>query len=766
MSTMEMTVSALFLTKKIMIDVDSESEILSELVDYINKMSKPENIAAEVGNTLERLRGLQLALKSDNSLIFGTSPEQRKSGVYFTPPYLADEIVRSALKISLREVKSLEQLRAFSILDPAVGCGAFLLSVIRNASELLTRKPEFNKLTLIELKTEIAKNCVFGVDIDPVAIATTRALIIAEVGNPSWLGVGLDAHLHIGDAISSKIEDWKSWFPKPSIEGFNLIVTNPPWSKLRPLRNEFFEHLDSKVRLYQGKALGIYLQENMNSLLLESWDQYVAKTISLSKGLRSSTEYTLNEFSSGDPDLYKYFVERSISLLNKNGITALLLPSGVLRAKGSAPLRRLLLDKGHISEITEYINRKKIFEIHSMYRFTTVFFRNSSGSDKTLVRFNQMEISVDKEKPEVYIDTNFLKLVGGEDLLVPELRSPQEKCLLEDLYLKNVSLRNFETGIRFQRELDMTNHASNFIDTLKVVELGYQKQKDGSWISSKSIEKLLPVYEGRMIHQFNHLAKEYVSGHGRSAKWQVPMPGSGSVLPHYFVTETFAKERGWTARERVGFCEISGHANERTILAAVIPPFAICGNKVPVLNVLNNEDSQNFELIWLAFANSLTIDWIMRRWVSTTINHFYWQNIPFPKSINTKDKKILIELVECLSANNIENLTCVLWLGKRAQLRAAIDAIIMNIYEISPQNQDLILSDFPQFLNASNRTSRKSIPLSDLLDLYRAAHLSDNFSLNSIQTLCDPRNCAATYATKIEAQWLNQCSQVQLAASI
>jgi hypothetical protein len=32
--------------------------------------------------------------------------------------------------------------------------------------------------------------------------------------------------------------------------------------------------------------------------------------------------------------------------------------------------------------------------------------------------------------------------------------------------------------------------------------------------------KYVPLYEGRMVHQFDHAAKAYVSGEGRGAKWR------------------------------------------------------------------------------------------------------------------------------------------------------------------------------------------------------------------------------------------------------
>ncbi len=132
-----------------------------------------------------------------------------------------------------------------------------------------------------------------------------------------------------------------------------------------------------------------------------------------------------------------------------------------------------------------------------------------------------------------------------------------------------------------------------------------------------------------MINQFDSAAKGYRCGSGRQALWEPLDVERKNIEPQFLVRIQFAKNRRISLSPRAAFCDVSGHANERTILASVIPAKAVCGNKVPVC-MFEPEDDR-LPLLWTAIANSFVIDWIIRRWVSTTINYFYWWNVPFPR---------------------------------------------------------------------------------------------------------------------------------------
>lgn len=743
--------------------IDSPAPAIVERLEvHLARMARHKGgfsfIAGHLGATVEYLRGKRLVVASNGKCRFETSPDRRDNGVYFTPVHLADALVRPALTKALSGVQTVSDLRRFSMVDPAVGCGAFLLAAVRLGAEMLQERPGFKRLSPTQVRAEFAAHCVFGVDIDPLAIAMTRALLRAQVGSADWDTASLDRHLRVGDSIATSLSGWAKWFPTVCPRGFDLVVTNPPWSKLRPLRHEFFEHIDARVRQYQGTELGRYLDANLRQLVEGPWADHVARTIDLSQRLKHSSEYSMSRTASGDQDLYKYFTERSLALLQPEGVAALLLPSGILRAQGTGELRRYLLARGRVELLTEYINRQKLFDIHSMYRFCTLVFQKGAAGGIQHARFRIERTDSTEFETLLELSPNFLGAVGGSDRLIPEVRTLEERNLLRRFYKLHRTPGHPEANwsFSFRRELDMTNDAHAFVSVSDAASDGYRPQADGRWQAPGSQRALLPLYEGRMVHQFDSGAKSHISGQGRSARWEVTMPGTGYVRPHYLVGEDYARGRGWRPQPKVGYCEISGHANERTLLAAALPTSCVCGNKVPVLQ-LERESSGDSAFLWLALANSLTVDWIMRRWVSTTINHFYWQNIPLPcRGARPEEERFLVAASRKLSEPHSAQRDPVELLGTRALLRAAMDAVVMNLYEVTAPEAAIILADFPQLQRAHLRGPAGSLQLDVLLQRARRGIGAGRFHIEDLERVvqCRAVHAAAAYTPNEQSFYL------------
>lgn len=698
--------------------------------------------AEQMGAGFEELRGLRPQTRAGSGIRLVTSPDRRDRGVYYTPVALADSLTFSTLTRSLKSVRDLDDLRGVSIVDPAAGCGAFLLAAVRVASEILGKRPGFKGQSRTTIKRAIASHCVYGVDVDPVAVAASRQLLVLQVGDPTWDGRELDSHLRIADAVASTIDDWRSWFPEVFTgegSGFSVVLTNPPWSKVRPLRREFFIHLDLAIRAYQGTSLGRYLETHLGDLAGASWKEYAARTSDASARLRRAPGYRINEQKAGgDTDLYKYFVERCTQLLSNQGFAGMLLPSGVLRALGSRDLRLLLTDDaGHVVELVEYINRRHIFPIHSMYRFCTVVFsRQLAGGVRSAV-FGQTEPLEHGRDGGVSLSRRYLHTTGGDLALIPEVRNQSEKRILERLCRAFPRLGDSpDWSISFRRELDMTNDSAQFIERADAERLGFIPGADGRWLSESSADVLLPLYEGRMVAQFNSSAKAHVGGQGRGSVWRVLEPGDRSIIPHYLVRESFALSRGWTPRPRAAYCEISGHANERTIQASLISSSAVCGNKVPVVSIGDNTVAEHYA--WLSLSNSFVVDWMMRRWVSTTVNFFYWLNVPFPALAWVLDnERQSLEAVEELCSGRVApDVGANEWLGRRAMLRAYVDARVMLAYGITGPERETILEDFP-LVRARDRDLPDSIGTLDLVSRAHCAALSGSLNFSDLPASLD-----------------------------
>jgi hypothetical protein len=117
----------------------------------------------------------------------------RSLGVVYTPPEVAEPMVRVAIEPMVLG-RSIDQILALRICDPAIGEGAFLIAVVRVLADHLVRAG-----LAPEAAPRAAARCVYGVDVDPRAVETARAAL------------GVDAaQLQVGDALTL---DWAAAFP-------------------------------------------------------------------------------------------------------------------------------------------------------------------------------------------------------------------------------------------------------------------------------------------------------------------------------------------------------------------------------------------------------------------------------------------------------------------------------------------------------------------------------------------------------------------------
>lgn len=285
-----------------------DSAILQNVFLYIVRQNSIETTNENVLEILEQLKidGVELAqgekqelenILSDYNLqeakedILGfvyqsirPQTDRKEAGQYYTPNKVVDFIIENS-GINLETDKNL------TILDPACGSGQFLL---RAYDKLLE---QYGKLGLS--KTEAHKNIVekhlYGMDIDPIACALTKANLYLR--NPEVKG--LKFNIHQADFLK---RDYNLIDPDPFqkiYKQIDFVIGNPPWgAKLSKEQKKYFE------RYYEIGKVG------------------------------------LNTFT--------LFIERALDFLEEGGKLGYLMPEAYLKIKVHQPSRLQLLQNGKI----------------------------------------------------------------------------------------------------------------------------------------------------------------------------------------------------------------------------------------------------------------------------------------------------------------------------------------------------------------------------------------------------------------------------------
>lgn len=210
--------------------------------------------------------------------------------------------------------KSAEEILALRVCDPAIGAGVFLLEAVKVLTEHLVAAWErdgcdapVDRTTWREAaRQRIATTCIAGVDIDPAAVAATRAALELPVDLNAAATAG--SSIRVGNALEL---DWRIGYPDVFARGgFDLVVGNPPYIRQ--------EQLGAKAALEK----------------FASYD--------------------------GVADLYVYFVELAHQVLRTGGAYCLIVPNKWLTTAYGRPLRTFLAAQRSVDGIAD-LGRSTLF---------------------------------------------------------------------------------------------------------------------------------------------------------------------------------------------------------------------------------------------------------------------------------------------------------------------------------------------------------------------------------------------------------------------
>jgi hypothetical protein len=618
---------------------------------------------------------------------------RKRSGTFYTPPALARATVDKTLGPLLREPDAILELR---ICEPAMGGGAFLLAALDSLAQASSAS-----------RRELAQRCLYGVDLDPLAVELARLALWLAVGDREAPCDFMAANLRCGDALiglrdasdretadreCARVFDdqrapgelaerwaffhWSLAFPHVFARprgGFDAMLGNPPWEIRKPSSREFFGERDPEYRERTNQAAIDHQQALLDAdpELREAWTRERDRHRAFSRWIR----HAFHHQGMADRNSYKLFVERAHLLLREGGRLGMIVPSSLYADKGAAELRSLLLDHGRWEWLFSFENSEGIFEIHRSFKFAVIVVGKAGRTDAVQVAFMRHDIAqwAMAEPPALAYPRERIEQFSPGARAIVELDDRRDLELLERIHRHGVLLGDSsEQGwsIRYRREFDMTNDAHRFAPRARWEADGYRPDEYGHWLAGdwrpiaafgfdgnrhardpggrwSMLERpedlvisrdgtqglelaairglALPVYEGRMIDQYDFSAKGWVAGSGRSATWREIDFVDKQVEPQFLMAgHEHAARRGAADRLTLGIMDVTAATNSRSLIAALTHDRPH-GNKVPRLMLADERDA--IEL--LASLDSLTVDFALRqRLAGLTLNAFILAEVP------------------------------------------------------------------------------------------------------------------------------------------
>ena len=152
---------------------------------------------------------------------------------------------------------------------------------------------------------------------------------------------------------------WSGWQTTRPSGGFDAVIGNPPWDRIKLQEVEWFATRDSELALAPTAAerkAGIRRLRSQGAPLAVEFDEAKARADRFSSMFRKSRDYPL--LGVGDINLYSLFVERAMSLVKPDGFIGLLTPSGIYADKTAARFFKSVSTSGRLGALLDFENRR------------------------------------------------------------------------------------------------------------------------------------------------------------------------------------------------------------------------------------------------------------------------------------------------------------------------------------------------------------------------------------------------------------------------
>jgi hypothetical protein len=392
-------------------------------------------------------------------------------------------------------------------------------------------------------------------------------------------------------------------FPDDGPRGFDVVLGNPPWERIKLQEEEFFAGRDPEIAHAKNKAERqklIAALPKLNPALFRAFDRAKHDAEAQSKFLRASERYPL--CGRGDINTYAVFAETMRNLVGQRGRAGVIVPSGIATDDTTKHFFHDLAKRRSLASLYDFENRDKLFPaVDSRMKFCLLTLSGDPVPAAQFVCFATRTEHLKEPERRFTLTPEEIALLNPNTSTLPVFRTREDAELTKSIYRRVPVLVNERTGenpwgVRFATMFHMSNDSHLFHDA------------PGAG--------LVPLYEGRLGHQFNHRYAVQPRGEMRAVTAAELRDPHFRVTPQYWVAENeiqprLARRTTLCRSALLGFRRVARNTDERSVIATMMPWGAVSygwilclGPTAPHLAVL------------IACFNALVFDYVARNKLS------------------------------------------------------------------------------------------------------------------------------------------------------
>lgn len=418
-----------------------------------------------------------------------------------------------------------------------------------------------------------------------------------------------------------KFFHWYLEFPsvfKEKTSGFDVILGNPPWERVKLQEKEFFAKRDPNIAHAPNAATRKKLIAALvsdNPALLQSFKDELRQAEGESHILRNSGIYPL--CGRGDVNLYAVFAELVSRIVGQFGRFGAIFPSGIATDDTTKFYFQNIIETQSLVSLYDFENREKLFPaVDSRMKFCLL----TGGAKKAAQSANFVFFALATDEllnPEkrFSLSPEDITLLNPNTHTCPVFRSNRDAMLILYMYQNAPSLCNSTIKYSFSPKIDMSEEVDVFI---RIDD--YSKVNDASVLAFFNINiEYVRLYESKLIWHYDHrfgtfdkcTSDELTSGQNKNLCAHEKMQANQYAMPRYFLPAQLVNKRYNYEKNinqsALAVRRLTNATNERTAIFTVVP-YVGCGNSMFVFNLPSIKHK-----VWiLACGNSIPFDYIVR----------------------------------------------------------------------------------------------------------------------------------------------------------
>ena len=373
-------------------------------------------------------------------------------------------------------------------------------------------------------------------------------------------------------AEANRVFHWPLEFPAVMARGgFDAVVGNPPWERIKLQEQEFFAVRDGEIATAPNKAERDKLIKALKmadpgtpqARLSEEFESAKRASEAASVFVRKTGRFPLT--GTGDVNTYALFAEHFARLARAPqkpepagsigqvvtdsggvrptppGRAGVIVPTGIATDSSTSAFFGDLIARNRLSALYDFENRDGLFPgVHRSYKFSILAIGPSRKARFAAFLLNTH--SLEEKERQIELEEGDFKLMNPNTLTAPLFRARADLDLTRKLYRAAPVLIRERPGhpdgdenpwgITFQTLFHMSNDSGHFRTSEQLS--GQAFRRDGANWRHDDGRVYVPLYEAKMIHHFDHRFGSYAGLTKRPADGSLPeTPDSTKANPDY-----------------------------------------------------------------------------------------------------------------------------------------------------------------------------------------------------------------------------------------